>query len=206
MTREEFEQLVTDTGPQVYAFCLQLARNRDEAEELYQETMLAATERRRRIDLQNNPKSYLLGIAVGLWKNLRRKLARRNRIHPQTSLDAQLEEIYPADEEPALEETVVEKIAEQEQARLVRRAVEGLPERLRLPVYLYYSRELSVEDIASVLHIPKGTVKSRLHKARTVIRDRMEAEGYAFEERGPIQSGNGSHTEPRPDTAYRTGC
>lgn len=183
MTREEFEQLVTDTGPAVYAFCLQLARNRDEAEELYQETMLAALERHRKIDGHNNPRSYLLGIAVGLWRNLRRKLARRNRILPQTSLDAQLEEIYPASEEQSLEEEIVGKIAEQEETRLVRRIVAELPERYRLPVYLYYSRELSVEEIASVLHIPKGTVKSRLHKARAILRDRMEAEGYEFEER-----------------------
>ena len=45
MTREEFEQLVMNTGPDIYSFCLQLARNREEAEELYQETMLAAMER-----------------------------------------------------------------------------------------------------------------------------------------------------------------
>ena len=50
MTREEFEQLVMNTGPDIYSFCLQLARNREEAEELYQETMLAAMERHRKID------------------------------------------------------------------------------------------------------------------------------------------------------------
>lgn len=183
MTREEFEQLVTDTGPQIYAFCLQLARNREEAEELYQETMLAAMERRRKIDAQSNPKSYLLGIAIRLWKNLRRKLARRSRIQPQTSLEAELEEIYPADVTQSLEEEIVERMAEREQIQLVRKLVAELPQKHRLPVYLHYSRELSVEEIASVLHIPKGTVKSRLHKARTIIRDRMEAEGYECKER-----------------------
>ena len=83
MTREEFEQLVMNTGPDIYSFCLQLARNREEAEELYQETMLAAMERHRKIDTLQNPKSYLLGIAVGLWKNRRSRIARRNRKHPK---------------------------------------------------------------------------------------------------------------------------
>lgn len=96
MTREEFEHLVVHTGPEVFAFCLQLTRSREEAEELYQETMLAATERQRKIDAAGNPKSWLLGIAAGLWKNRRRKLARRGRICPQTTLDEQLEEVYPA--------------------------------------------------------------------------------------------------------------
>ena len=168
MTREEFEELVMNTGPDIYSFCLQLARNREEAEELYQETMLAAMERHN-----------LLGIAVGLWKNRRRRIARRNRIHPETSLDAQLEEVYPADDAQSLEE----EIAEAELKRTVRHMAEELPEKYRLVVYLYYSGEQRIEEIASALHIPKGTVKSRLHKARSIIRDRMEAEGYEINER-----------------------
>lgn len=181
MTREEFEHMVIHTGPEVYAFCLQLARNREEAEELYQETMLAAVERRGKIDGQSNPKSYLFGIAVGLWKNGRRKLARRNRICPQTSLDAQLEEVYPASDGQSPQDALVDLLDEQERARLIRRFVEALPEKQRIPLYLYYSRELSVEEIASALHIPKGTVKSRLHKARAILRERLEQENVQKE-------------------------
>ena len=179
MTREEFEQLVMNTGPDIYAFCLQLTRNREEAEELYQETMLAAMERHRKIDSLQNPKSYLLGIAIGLWKNLRRRIARRNRILPQTSLDAKLEEVYPTESTQSLEEEILEG----ELQRVVRRMAEELPEKYRLVVYLYYSRQQKIEEIASMLHIPKGTVKSRLHKARSMMKDRMEAEGYEISER-----------------------
>lgn len=174
MTREEFEHLVVHSGPEVYAFCLQLTRSREEAQELYQDTMLAATERQSKIDAAGNPKSYLLGIAAGLWKNRRRKLARRGRICPQTPLDEQLEEVYPASEGRVPQDELVEELAGSERVRLIRRLVEELPEKLRIPVYLYYSRELSVEGIASALHIPSGTVKSRLHKAREVLKDRLD--------------------------------
>ncbi len=173
MTYEEFEQMVTDTGPEVYTFCLQLTRSREEAQELYQETMLAATERRRKIDVQSNPKSYLLGIAVGLWKNQRRKLARRNRICPQTFIDEQLEEIYPASEGRTPEDELVEAIDQRDRVLLIRRLVAELPEKQRIPVCLYYSLELTVEEIASALHIPKGTVKSRLYKARAMLKERL---------------------------------
>lgn len=94
MTREAFENLVECVGTDVYSFCLQLARNKEEAEELYQETMLTALEKHKKIDILANPRSFLLGIVVGLWKNRRRKLARRGRICPQTSLDAQMDEVY----------------------------------------------------------------------------------------------------------------
>ena len=94
-------------------------------------------------------------------------------------MDAQLEEVYPADDAQSLEE----EIAEAELKQTVRRMAEELPEKYRLVMYLYYSREQRIEEIASALHIPKGTVKSRLHKARSIIRDRMEAEGYEINER-----------------------
>jgi RNA polymerase sigma-70 factor (ECF subfamily) len=172
MTRKEFEELVESMGTEIYSFCLQLTRSKDEAEELYQETMLTALEKYRKIDTLGNPKSFLLGITIGLWKNRRRRYARRNRICPQTSLDAQLEEVYRVDDGSSPEEEFVR----QETVKAIRRLTEELPDRLRIPVYLFYSRELSVEEIAEAMHIPKGTVKSRLHKARMILKSGLEAE------------------------------
>ena len=56
----------------------------------------------------------------------------------------------------------------------VRRAVGNLPEKYRIPVYLYYTLQFSVEEIANVMEIPKGTVKSRLHKARALLKKELE--------------------------------
>jgi RNA polymerase sigma-70 factor (ECF subfamily) len=172
MTRKAFEELVETMGSDIYSFCLQLTRSRDEAEEMYQETMLAALERYKKIDELGNPKSFLLGITIGLWKNRRRRYARRNRICPQTSLDAQLEEVYGADDGSSLEEEIFRR----EAINTIRRLTEELPDKLRIPVYLFYSRELSIEEIAKAMHIPKGTVKSRLHKARMILKSGLEAE------------------------------
>ncbi|MDD6480876.1 MAG: RNA polymerase sigma factor [Lachnospiraceae bacterium] len=177
MTREAFEELVLSMGTDVYSFCLQLVRNKEDAEELYQETMLAALERHKKIDASGNPKSYLLGIVIGLWKNRRRKLARRGRICPQTALEEQLEEVYPSDTGHSPEERIIRK----ESVDLVRKLTEELPEKYRIPVYLYYSRELSLEEIAAAMHIPKGTVKSRLYKARAILKSRLEEENYGLE-------------------------
>lgn len=51
-------------------------------------------------------------------------------------------------------------------ADIVRKAVGTLPETLRVPVVLYYFEEFGVSEIASLLDVPVGTVKFRLHEAR----------------------------------------
>lgn len=56
----------------------------------------------------------------------------------------------------------------------VREAVDRLPDKMKIAVLLYYMEERSVEEIAGILHIPRGTVKSRLHKAREKLKRELE--------------------------------
>ena len=56
----------------------------------------------------------------------------------------------------------------------VRKAVEKLPDKMKVTVLLYYMEERSVEQIADILQIPRGTVKSRLHKARKRLEKELE--------------------------------
>lgn len=176
MTRQEFIELLEREGQGVYSFCRILTGNREEAEELYQETMLMATERRRNINSADNPKSYLIAVSMGIYKNHRKKSARRQRIAPTGELTDELAAVI-ADKNATPEE----EFLRHELQELIRAETQRLPEHLRLPVCLYYTAQLSVEEIAGTLHIPKGTVKSRLHKARTIIRKKME--DYGYEER-----------------------
>ena len=74
------------------------------------------------------------------------------------------------EQEISAEDVVLQKELEQQ----VRKAVGELAEKYRIPVYLYYTLQLSVEEIANVLEIPQGTVKSRLHKARALLRQELE--------------------------------
>lgn len=65
-----------------------------------------------------------------------------------------------------------------EEKAYVMECVSRLDEKYRLPICLFYSSELSVKEIAKVLKVPEGTVKSRLHKARAIIKEKMEVAGY----------------------------
>lgn len=76
----EVSYLIYDNGKDIYSFCRQLTQNKDAADDLYQDTFLKAVELSDKIDMKNNPKSYLLSIAVKLWRNRQRKFAWRARI------------------------------------------------------------------------------------------------------------------------------
>ena len=71
-----------------------------------------------------------------------------------------------------------EKLAKQEMQAQVRNSIQALPLRQRSVIYLFYYSELSIKDIASLLHIPTGTVKSRLNKAKSALRKEREELRY----------------------------
>lgn len=175
MTRQEFIELIEQEGKGIYSFCYGLTGRREEADDLYQETMLKAMECSSRIDEHlGSPKSFLMGIAAKSWKNRKKKYARRQRIAPEESMDDEKFFGEVADTGLSPEEIYISR----EMCRLVKMETASLKDKYRIPVYMYYSAEMSVEEIAESLHLPKGTVKSRLHTARTIIRKKLEDHGY----------------------------
>lgn len=176
MTLRELEQCIESYGTEIYSFGVYLTGNRPETEELYQDTFLKAMEVLDRIQEEGNPKSYLLSIAIRLWKNRNRKMFRRNQIAPTKSTEeTPVETAVPGAAEYS---EVEEGMLRREEIRQVQEIMGGLPDKYRIPLCLYYGEELSVEEIAGCLQIPQGTVKSRLHKGREKMKEELEAAGY----------------------------
>lgn len=169
MNHKELEMCIRTCGKDIYSFCCHLTRNRQEADDLYQDTFLTALERLERLDVEQNPKSFLLSVAVNQWRNRKRKFAWRRRITgPRVSLD-------DVDIEFAAgQETVEEALIFQEERRMTQKAVAALPEKYRLPILLFYMENLKVAEIAAVLKLPQGTVKNRLFQAKKVLRKELE--------------------------------
>ena len=67
---------------------------------------------------------------------------------------------------------------QEDEKNTIQQIVANLPEKYRIPVYLFYSAELSIQEIAKVLQIPAGTVKSRMNKAKHVLKEELETLGY----------------------------
>ncbi|HHH82006.1 MAG TPA: RNA polymerase sigma factor [Chloroflexi bacterium] len=86
-----------------------------------------------------------------------------------------------ADHWTSNQRTAPHRIAEWDESwRWVRQAIQGLPLQQRLVVVLYYINDLSIQEIADILEIPSGTVKSRLHYARKVLRKQLGAHEEAI--------------------------
>lgn len=176
MSASDMDLLVEEFGDSVYWYCRSITYTLEDAEDLYQQTFLKAFELSKRIAPERNPKAYLMSIAANLWRNSKSRYARRERIAPTISSGEegiQLEDVRA-------EGDMLDGIVKEEAYTQLRKCVEQLPDKHRQVVLLFYAGELSVEDIAKVLKIPKGTVKSRLNKARTVLRKEMEAHGYGI--------------------------
>ena len=75
---------------------------------------------------------------------------------------------------PAGERSPEEQIISGEETRQIRKAVGRLPEKYRLPVLLFYMEDLKLSEISGVLKVPEGTVKSRLFKAKKLLRKELE--------------------------------
>lgn len=170
MIKSELEKCIAEYGKDIYSFCKHITYNLLEADDLYQDTFLKALELNDRINYEDNPKSYLLSIALRIWKNKKRKYAWRKRIADTQSLveEQGMEKSLITDKTPE------DQIISQEEKQLVKQAVDQLPERLRVIVLLFYMEELSVTQIALVLKIPQGTVKSRLYQARKSLEKELE--------------------------------
>lgn len=169
MKQSEIELCIAQYGKDLYSFCCYLTYNKIEADDLYQDTFLKVMELDK-LDESKNPKSYLLSIAIRLWKNSYRKQQRRNRHVASNS-------IHELDEEgslKALDQSPESKIIQKEQQKKVHNAVRQLPEKLQMVTLLYYMEDRKVADIAKILHVPQGTIKSRLHKARKILREELE--------------------------------
>jgi len=169
---DELKDLIEQHGKALYGFCLRLTANRADTDDLYQETLLRAMEARNHLDRNRNPKAFLLSVAIGLRKNQRRKFAWRQRIAPSSQFN-DAAHIFHAQSKEATPEDAVLSL---ERRRTMLAAANNLKDKLKIPLYMHYTAEMSIEEIASALKIPSGTVKSRLYQARQAMKKELEAE------------------------------
>lgn len=173
MEVEEIENIISEYGHVIYKFCIKLTQSKEDGEDLYQHTFLKAMELRHKLDKNNSPRTFLIAVAIKTWKNSVRKHNRREFITRSIHVDA--EELWEVKDSSVNTE---KEIIQKETMNEVNLVVERLEDKFRLPVIMLYTLEMPVEEIAKALKIPTGTVKSRLHKARKIIRKELEGMGY----------------------------
>jgi RNA polymerase sigma-70 factor, ECF subfamily len=173
-----FEELVTKYQPKVFNMALSFTRNREAADDLAQEVFLKAYLALPRFHGRSEFGTWLYRISVNHIKDYLRKKGRAKEV----SLD-DVPEISFSDRE----RTEKAQLESETEARrtLVQRFVQGLPEKYRVIVTLRDIQGLAYEDISRILRLSPGTVDSRLHRARRMLRTKLApyltAEGGANE-------------------------
>ncbi len=158
----DFEELALGYTDQLFRVALRLVRNHQRAEDLVQEAYLQAWRSFHRFEAGTNLRAWLYKIMF----NLHYSQLRRGKHEVQT-IDEMIAETIAYD--PPTPQFVTE--AE------VQAALNRVPKDFQIPVVLADIEEFSYNEIAELLQIPRGTVMSRLHRGRKLLR--MELANYA---------------------------
>ncbi len=156
---ESWGEIVRRYKDAVFGVALAVLRNRADAEDAAQEAFIRAYQRLHRYDLSRRFSTWLFTVTANVARNMLRK---RRPDPPQR---------FQWPEDPA-------DVARAEHVReLVRKTVWALPSSYREPLVLRYWHELDLADISQILGMRVGTVKTRLHRGRALVRAQLAEQG-----------------------------
>lgn len=155
MDRERFSDAVWALRGSMLRLAMSILRSRADAEDAVQDAVLAAWQRLGSLRDPTVFRTWMMAITAN---TCRMALRRRKRI-------VLLDEIEPP------------QSAQDEAAAGLWDSVMALDEKLRLPIVLHYYEGFSVEEIAAIVHAPKGTVAARMSRARDRLRKELTQRG-----------------------------
>ena len=166
-----FNDLVRKYEKQVYNFAYRLTGNYDDANDVAQDAFLRVFNAIGSFRGDASFSTWLFRITTNVFLDERK----RAKAHPQASLDEYLElgesSVTRQIEDPSpTPEAVLE---ESERAQILSNAVSDLPEYQRAMITLYHGQQKSYEEIAEIMDLPIGTVKSRLNRARLALKEKL---------------------------------
>ena len=155
--------LMREYGNDVLRTAYSFVRDKEAAKDLFQETFIKANYNLDKFRGESSVKTWLIRITVNVCKdNL--KSAYQKKVVPMTQVE----------EDSLRVEDDYEQIENEDRDEQIRRAVNSLPEIYREVVLCVYFKEMSVADASASLGVPEGTVKSRLARAREVLKSKLE--------------------------------
>lgn len=149
----------------VYRTALAITRDERAAEDILQECFLRMYTYAASIDPKRPLRPWLYRVTVNLAYD--HVNAARRRVHPLDDVLEWLNTLTSAFPAPD------RRVEETELLYLVRDVIAELPAAHRAAIVLFYLENLSIEEIATIMELPAGTVKSRLHYARERLREML---------------------------------
>lgn len=155
----DYEQIVALHHESLYRFAFSLAGNPDDAAELTQEAYVRLLNKSCQLRDQSRVKSWLCTTLYRIFLGWKRREVR----FPHIDLSSAEEELPP----------LTPEMADQLDGESAMDAALDLEEHFRVPLVLHYLQCLSYREIAEVMHVPIGTVMSRLSRGKDLLRQRL---------------------------------
>jgi RNA polymerase sigma-70 factor (ECF subfamily) len=164
MSSVDFNKLLVNNSEFLKPFAITLTKDNDTAQDLYQETLYRALVNSDKYTVGTNVKAWLYTIMRNIFINNYRRKARQNTIFDSTPNDLLINHNQAAVANAA-EGTL--------KLKDIQAAIHGLPEIFRNPFLLYFDG-YKYHEIADMLKEPLGTIKSRIHFARKLLKAEIE--------------------------------
>lgn len=160
---KEFSELLVDNAGFLKPFAINLTKNNEKANDLYQETLYKALANKEKYNSGTNIKAWLFTIMRNIFINDYRRNAKRKTVFDNT----------PEDYLINMRQVSVSNSAESTlRLKEIEAAIENLPETFKVPFRLYYEG-YKYQEIAEYLDEPLGTIKSRIHFARKLLKEQI---------------------------------
>lgn len=158
---DRFEGIVARWEKPLVNLAWRFVRSEAIAEEMAQDAFVACYRKLAHWRGEGEFSTWLFAVALNVYRSHLRKKR------------------LPIDDDARLEQFAGLSVTDQradaeERDEMVRRAVTFLPERYREPIVLYHFEERDLASAARILGVPEGTLKARLHRARAMLRERLE--------------------------------
>lgn len=163
MSSPEFNQMLLSNADFLKPFAVNLTRDTEAANDLYQETLYKALANQEKYNAGTNIKAWLFTIMRNIFINNYRRKAKQKTIFDNTPNDYLIN----------LKQATVSNDAESDmRIKEIKKAIQQLPEIFKTPFLLYFDG-YKYNEIAEVLNEPLGTIKSRIHFARKLLKEQI---------------------------------
>jgi RNA polymerase sigma factor (sigma-70 family) len=164
MSTVEFNQMLVNYAEFLKPFAMSLTRDSEAAKDLFQETLFRALSNKDKYSVGTNIKAWLYTIMRNIFINNYRRKVKQNTIFDSTPNDFLINQT----------QSVVANNAESNlRLKDIQEAIHNLPQIFRNPFLLYFDG-FKYHEIADMLGEPLGTIKSRIHFARKLLKTQIE--------------------------------
>lgn len=162
----DFDEYIRRYSRDLTRLCISLCRNTAEAEDLFQETWCKAIKNQEKYNSSMPFEKWLYAICVNTFKNTHKLFYNKFKINFRNE-----------EEKTAFFNSIPDfSIENSDEYFELHKIISSLPKKQKAVIILYYFKDYTAKEIAQMLDISEGTVKSRLHYAKDYIRRRLKNE------------------------------